>query len=89
LPYQIEFVYNERDLENFLHQPKRLKFPKIVKTCNGHDSIGMDAASKVHNEKELVARTRLMLDQFGGALVEEFIEGPEFTVLVVSGSGEC
>jgi len=75
-------------LDDFLEQPKRLKFPKIVKTCNGHDSIGMDASSKVHNEKELVAKTKLMLGKFGGALVEEFIEGPEFTVLVVSGSGE-
>lgn len=33
-------------------------------------------------EADLVEQAHLMIERFGGALIEEFIEGREFTVLV-------
>jgi len=72
----------------FVHDPghleeaNRLKYPLIVKHPSSYGSIGMTAASKVTTPDALELQTRLMCDRFGGALVEEFIEGREFEVLV-------
>lgn len=59
-----------------------LTYPLIVKHPSSYSSIGLTPASRVTNESELFAQARLMIDAFGGALIEEFIEGREFTVLV-------
>lgn len=75
-------MYNENDLTAM--QKKNLNYPLIVKHHNGHDSIGLSPQSKVSNLDSLIKQTRLVVDEFGGALVEEFIDGPEFTVLVVA-----
>jgi len=32
-------------------------------------------------------KTKAIMEKFGGALVEEFIDGPEYTVLVVTETG--
>jgi len=60
----------------------RLRFPLIVKHPNSYDSIGLTPASRVQTLAELQEQIGRMTDRFGGALVEEFIEGREFTVLV-------
>lgn len=59
-----------------------LDFPMIVKHFNSYSSIGMTKESKVRNEVELRSQVARMLTDYGGALVEEFIAGREFTVLV-------
>ena len=59
-----------------------LDFPMIVKHFNSYSSIGMTKQSKVTNECELRSQLSRMLSDYGGALVEEFIAGREFTVLV-------
>ena len=74
------FVY---DLENVQEALNELNFPMIVKHYNGYNSIGMTQSSKVHDEAQLREQCNIMLNEFGGALVEEFIAGREFTVLVV------
>jgi D-alanine-D-alanine ligase-like ATP-grasp enzyme len=73
------FVFKEEDLSEIASQ---LKYPMIVKHYNGYSSIGMTKASKCHNFEELSVQCKLMINEFGGALVEEFIEGREFTALV-------
>jgi D-alanine-D-alanine ligase-like ATP-grasp enzyme len=60
----------------------KLRFPLIVKHPNSYNSIGLTPASKVHTPTELGAQMDLMTGRFGGALVEEFVDGREFTVLV-------
>ena len=60
----------------------KLRFPLIVKHPNSYNSIGLTQASKVDTEFELEQQVEVMADQFGGALVEEFVDGREFTVLV-------
>jgi len=59
-----------------------LRFPLIVKHPNSYGSIGMSEGSRVETHEQLLDRVGAMLKQFGEALIEEFIEGPEFTVLV-------
>ncbi|GIL80087.1 hypothetical protein Vretifemale_9282 [Volvox reticuliferus] len=75
----------EKGLAEVLAPPEQggLRFPLIVKHPSGYSSVGMTKQSKVYNAEELRQQVDLLVKQFGGALVEEFIEGREFTVLVV------
>lgn len=65
----------------------RLRFPVIVKHPNSYNSIGLIPASRVETLAELVEQIDRMTDRFGVALVEEFVEGREFTVLVAGRAG--
>lgn len=62
--------------------PGNLKFPLFVKPAKAGDSLGIDEQSKVNNMEDLNKKVLMILDEFGSALVEEYIEGREFTVLV-------
>ena len=44
--------------------------------------VGIDEKSLIFNLTDLRERCAKVIDQFGGALVEKYIEGREFTVLV-------
>ena len=59
-----------------------LRFPLIVKHPSSYSSIGLTRASRVTNAADFRDRTREMIARFGGALIEEFIDGGECTVLV-------
>jgi D-alanine-D-alanine ligase-like ATP-grasp enzyme len=63
---------------------RRLRFPMFVKPAHAGDSLGIDAASLVSGETELRAKTRGIQAEFGQALIEEYIAGREFTVLVAA-----
>jgi D-alanine-D-alanine ligase len=78
------FARTEADLER---AARSLATPAIVKHIDGWGSVGMTAASRVTDADALVARGREMLALAGGALIEEFIEGDEYSVLVVEGRG--
>lgn len=69
-------------LENVEAAAKKLRYPLMVKHPHGYGSNGMTRASRVDNTKALRAQVERICAEFGGARVEEFIEGPEFTVLV-------
>jgi D-alanine-D-alanine ligase-like ATP-grasp enzyme len=64
-------------------QAAGLRFPLIVKHPDGYGSIGMTRNSRVETSESLFAEVERLFSMFGGALIEEFIEGREFTVLVV------
>lgn len=67
----------------------QLRFPLLVKHPNGYGSIGLTRASRVTTADDLFAVARGVIEQYGGALIEEFIDGREFTVLVAEpGAGE-
>jgi D-alanine-D-alanine ligase-like ATP-grasp enzyme len=59
-----------------------LRFPLIVKHANSYCSIGLNRHSLVQTPLELAAQVARMTGLYGRALVEEFIAGREFTVLV-------
>ena len=58
-----------------------LKYPLIIKPDDGGGSDGITTKSKVHHYQELKVRVEEMT-QHEKILIEEFIEGREFTVLV-------
>lgn len=62
--------------------PGNLQFPLFVKPAKAGDSLGIDDASKANNLEDLKKKVQAILDEFGSALVEEYIDGREFTVLV-------
>ena len=62
--------------------PGNLQFPLFVKPAKAGDSLGVDERSKANNIEDLKKKVLSILDEFGSALVEEYIDGREFTVLV-------
>ncbi len=59
-----------------------LRFPLFVKHPSSYASIGLTRDSRVDGPEALLAQAEGMMSRFGGALIEEFIEGVECTVLV-------
>ncbi|MFQ5526371.1 MAG: SET domain-containing protein-lysine N-methyltransferase [Thermoanaerobaculia bacterium] len=59
-----------------------LTFPLFVKHPASYASVGLTRESKVEDEKALLKQARIMIKAYGGALIEEFIDGLECTVLV-------
>lgn len=71
-----------RDADDVRRAAEELRFPLLVKHPQSYGSIGITRASRVTTPAELEAQARRTCEAFGAALVEEFIEGREFTVLV-------
>ncbi len=67
---------------------KHLAFPLFVKPAKAGDSLGIDEHSLVNNKIELQQKCISILDEYGPLLVEEYITGREFTVLVAANSDE-
>lgn len=60
-----------------------LRFPIIVKHPQSYASFGITRNSRVTDAKALRVLARKFIDENGAALIEEFIDGQEATVLVV------
>jgi len=73
------FVNRSEDAEKVV---KRLKFPMLVKPPHGYASVGIRRNSRVENLGQLREQLQLEINEFGRALVEEFVEGREFTCLI-------
>ena len=61
---------------------KRLRFPLLVKPPHGYSSIGLTRQSRVENIEQLRTQLAHAIAENNRALVEEFIEGREFTCLI-------
>ena len=59
-----------------------LRFPMFVKHPSSYASSGLTKDSKVDDEAQLRTQAGIMLTAFGGALIEEYVDGIECTVLV-------
>jgi len=73
------FAYDEADVEQAITD---LPFKVVVKHFNGYSSVGMTRKSLCGTPEELRVEAARTIGEFGGALIEEFIEGREATVLV-------
>jgi hypothetical protein len=67
---------------------KQLQYPLFVKPAKAGDSLGVDDRSLVYNKEELKSKIAEILDEYGPLLVEEYIAGREFTVLVAANEDE-
>ena len=61
---------------------RRLRFPVLVKPPHGYASVGITRDSRCEDLEQLKVQTGREIEQFGRALLEEFIEGREFTCLI-------
>jgi D-alanine-D-alanine ligase-like ATP-grasp enzyme len=61
-----------------------LRFPLFVKPSEAGDSLGIDAQALVHDPDALRAQVAKLLPEHPSLLVEEYIDGREFTVLVAA-----
>jgi D-alanine-D-alanine ligase len=62
-----------------------LRLPLFVKPSAYGDSMGIDEHSLVATPEELQQQVAAKLPEFGRLLVEEYVDGREFTVLVMAG----
>jgi D-alanine-D-alanine ligase len=74
-------VHELKDVEEAV---QHLRFPLFVKPAKAGDSLGVDEHSLVHNKIELQQKCISILEEYGPLLVEEYIGGREFTVLVAA-----
>jgi len=64
--------------------PSQLRWPVIVKPVTQDASVGIEQGSVVTSQKKLAARVARMLREYGPpVLVEEFVPGREFHVVVM------
>ncbi len=73
------FVKSMADVER---AARTLRFPMLVKPPHGYASYGIRRESRVTNVDDLKKQASITMKNDGRALIEEFIEGREFTCLV-------
>jgi D-alanine-D-alanine ligase len=71
-----------RHLPDAHRAARELCFPMLVKHPQGYASAGIYRSSRVTGAEALLRETERTIAEYGAALIEEFIEGREFTVLV-------
>ncbi len=62
----------------------KLNYPLFIKPAKAGDSLGIDDHSKVSNLAALEHKAKDILLEYDSLLIEEYIEGKEFTVLVAA-----
>lgn len=72
-------VYDEAGVDRALDM---LRFPMIVKHPSSYSSLGITRESRVTDAAALRTLARKMVHTYRGALIEEFVDGGEATVLV-------
>jgi D-alanine-D-alanine ligase len=65
-----------------------LKYPLFVKPDKAGDSLGIDNDSLVKNKEDLTNKCTNIIKEYGPLLVEEYIEGREFTVMLVANADD-
>ncbi len=79
------FVRTKADIER---AAEVLKFPLFVKHYSSYASVDLSRASRVATPAGLRRQARKIISRHGAALVEEYVEGIECTVLVAENAEE-
>ncbi|HMJ47898.1 MAG TPA: SET domain-containing protein-lysine N-methyltransferase [Ferruginibacter sp.] len=77
-----------RELKEIKTECAHLSYPLFVKPVKAGDSLGIDDKSCVFNQQELIAKASQILEEYGPLLVEEYVEGREFTVMVLANADD-
>jgi D-alanine-D-alanine ligase len=67
-----------------IEQAALLQYPLFVKPAKAGDSLGVDDTSLVQSKEALLQKVQDLLQEYDELLVEEYIDGKEFTVLVAA-----
>ena len=73
--------------KDLAEQCKGLRFPLFVKPAKAGDSLGIDEHSLVQDPEGLQLKVDAIIDDYGPLLVEEYIQGREFTVMLAANPG--
>lgn len=76
------FIVN--NVADVIQKDLPIKFPMFVKPSKAGDSLGIDDASLVYDRKSLVKKINQLIPFYNDIMVEEYIAGKEFTVLVAA-----
>ncbi|HMO62351.1 MAG TPA: SET domain-containing protein-lysine N-methyltransferase [Ferruginibacter sp.] len=77
------------DASDTLQECRHLRYPLFVKPHKAGDSLGIDEKSLVHNDNELLEKVNGIIEEYGPLLVEEYISGREFTIMVAATGYQC
>ena len=75
-------------LEDIETECAHLNYPLFVKPDKAGDSLGVDDSSLVYNKEDLVRKCASIMEEYGPLLVEEYIGGREFTVMLVADAAD-
>jgi len=81
-----KFVYVTPDSPLTRESTKHMTFPFFVKASDSYGSMGLSKDSVVHNFEECEKQVKVMQKTFENVLVEEFIDGAEYSLLVIGDS---
>lgn len=71
-------------LDDIAKDCHHLRYPLFVKPDKAGDSLGIDQASLVQTKEELIHKCADIIEEYGPLLIEEYIDGREFTVMLVA-----
>ncbi|MEO8677282.1 MAG: D-alanine--D-alanine ligase, partial [Casimicrobiaceae bacterium] len=77
-----------RDAGDVERAAATLRFPLFVKHFSSYSSVDLSRRSRVQTPAGLRQQARKIMKRHGAALIEEFIEGTECTVLVAENSDD-
>jgi D-alanine-D-alanine ligase-like ATP-grasp enzyme len=63
-----------------------MAYPLFVKASDSYGSIGLSQNSVCHNFEELESQVKYMRSLFHNVLIEEYIQGAEFSLLIIGDS---
>lgn len=75
-------------LEDITASCRHLHYPLFVKPAKAGDSLGIDENSLVNNEAALYKKAAGIIEEYGPLLVEEYVKGREFTVMLVANGND-
>ncbi|MGE3645535.1 MAG: SET domain-containing protein-lysine N-methyltransferase [Beijerinckiaceae bacterium] len=78
-----------RSMDDVERAVARLRPPLFIKPNEGGDSFGVDDESLCRDADALRRKAAVMLAQFEALLIEEFLDGREFSVLVLRDPGDA
>src|SRR5690606_34391491 len=61
-----------------------LDYPLFIKPAKAGDSLGIDENSLLYDKQALLKKVVEIFNDYGPLLVEEYVDGREFTVLVAA-----
>lgn len=71
-----------RSMDDVARAAGTLRFPVFVKPDHGGDSLGIDERSLCRDEASLADTAGRIIGEFDEAIIDEYIDGREFSVLV-------
>ena len=81
------FVFAENEVE-VERAAAELTFPLFVKHYSSYSSVSLSRLSRAQTPAGLRRQARKIMSRHGTALIEEYVDGPEYTVMVVETPGD-